>query len=181
LVAVEVEQLPTVSTIDEALAENAPILYDGWRDCRVTYQEAPADPRVDAAFESLDIVGDVYTIQRQAPMPMETRGVLAEFEDGRVTVWSSTQISHMLRTILAEVLGLRESNIRVIAPDVGGGFGGKAQIYPEELLIPWLAMRLGRPVRWVEDRNEHMLGSCHGRDMRISLEAAVCPHYDRKK
>ena len=114
-----------------------------------------------------------YTTQRYAAMPMETRGAVAEYADGRLTVWCSTQLPHILRTMLGTVLEIRESDIRVIAPDVGGGFGCKAELYPEEFLVAGLAMRLGRPVRYLEDRSEHLVATGHARDMVIDLEAAT--------
>src|SRR6266542_2925626 len=123
--------------------------------------------------ETLRSVGGSYTVQRQAPMPLETRGVVADFSDARLTVWSCTQFPHFLRTMLSHVLGLPEGSIRVIAPDIGGGFGGKAEIYPEEYVVPWLACRLRRPVRWIEDRYEHLIAACHARDVQIDIEAAV--------
>ena len=172
LVAVELEPLPAVGTVDEALADGAPRLYDDWPDNVVVDSDYP-DAAVDEAFARLRVVSGRYTIGRHGAIPMEPRGVVAEFQDDRLTVWTSTQFPHIARTMLSHVLGLPERAIRVIAPDVGGGFGGKAQIYPEDYVIPWLAMRLGRPVRWIEDRYEHMLSACHARDMRIDVEAAV--------
>jgi carbon-monoxide dehydrogenase large subunit len=96
---------------------------------------------------------------------MEPRAVLAKAEagTGRLTVWVSTQFPHTFRTLLAEALSLPESDVHVIAPDVGGGFGCKLQLYPEELLVPWAARQLRRPVRWVETRREHLAATVHGR------------------
>ena len=103
---------------------------------------------------------------RYAAMPLECRGVAAEYDrrTDSLTVWSSTQVVHWVRKELAFALGMAEEKIRVLAPDVGGGFGGKGHVYPEDLIIPWLARRLGRPVRWVEDRHEHILNAAHSRD-----------------
>ncbi len=172
LVEPRIEPLPGVATLDAALASTAERLYPAWPDNRLVHVEG-RNPAVDEAFARLRAVGGTYTVQRQAPMPLETRGVVAEYVDDRLTVWTSTQFPHIARTMLARVLGLRESSIRVIAPDVGGGFGGKSEIYPEEYVVPWLARRLGRPVRWIEDRAEHMVAACHARDVRIEIEAAV--------
>ena len=107
--------------------------------------------------------------------PIETRGVAAEFREGRLTVWTTTQFPHIARTMLSYCLPLDESDIRVVVPDVGGGFGVKAEFYVEEVTIPWLAMKLGRPVRWIEDRREHLIATCHARDLVLDLEAAVGP------
>ncbi|HEX5146007.1 MAG TPA: xanthine dehydrogenase family protein molybdopterin-binding subunit [Conexibacter sp.] len=172
LVQVDLEPLPTVGTMEESRAPDAPRLYDGWADNCVV--DVPAQSAaVDEAFARLRVVRGTYFQQRQAAVPMEPRGVAASFEDGRLTVWTSTQFPYITRGMLSAVLGLPERSIRVIAPDVGGGFGSKAQVYPEEYLIPWLAMKVGRPVRWVEDRYEHMISSCHARDVQMDVEAAV--------
>jgi len=172
LIEVEVDPYPAVTMLEQATAPDAVRLYEDWNDNCCVRAPARADPEVDAAFARLRRVGGRYTVQRQAAVPMEARGVIADWSGDRLTVWSSTQLPHMLRAILARVLGLREGDIRVIAPDVGGGFGGKAQLYPEEYLLAWLAIRIGRPVRWIEDRYEHMVASCHARDMEFDLEAA---------
>ena len=171
LVVPRLEPLPAVATLDDALAAGER-LYPDWPDNKLV-EVAGRNPAVDDAFERLRRIGGTYTVQRQAPVPLEPRGVVAQFWDGRLTVWSSTQFPHILRTMLSHVLGLPESSIRVIAPDVGGGFGGKSEIYAEEYVVPWLARRLGRPVRWIEDRAEHMVAACHARDVRIEIEAAV--------
>jgi carbon-monoxide dehydrogenase large subunit len=172
LVVPRLEPLAALASLDVALDPRAPRLYEDWPDNRLVHVRGH-NPAVAAAFARLRTVGGSYEVQRQAPVPLEPRGVVADVADGRLTVWSSTQFPHLLRTMLAHVLGLPEGAIRVIAPDVGGGFGGKAEIYPEEYVVPWLAWRLRRPVRWIEDRAEHMVSSCHARDVRVEIEAAV--------
>lgn len=172
LVDVDLEALPAVASIDAAIAPDAVRLYDDWSDNCCVRAPAAHDPEADAAFARLRTARGRYVIQRQAAVPMEPRGVVAQWSGDRLTVWSSTQMPHILRGILSRMLGLREGDIRVVAPDVGGGFGGKAQVYAEEYLVAWLARRLGRPVRWIEDRYEHMVSSVHARDMVIDLEAA---------
>ena len=114
-------------------------------------------------------------VSRGGGAPMETRGLLAvpEGRDGRLTLWASTQVPHLLRQVLAPLLGVTEHALRVIAPDVGGGFGPKAMAYPEDLLVPWLALRLGRPVRWVEDRAEDLLSTVQEREQFHDVEVAV--------
>jgi carbon-monoxide dehydrogenase large subunit len=169
----DLEPLPVVASLEAALAPGAVRLYDDWSDNRIVSAPPGDDPDIEAAFERLRAVRGRYVVQRQAPVPMEGRGVVAHWSGDRLIVWSSTQIPHMLRGILSRMLGLPEGDIRVIAPDVGGGFGGKAQLYAEEYLVAWLARRLDRPVRWIEDRYEHMIASCHSRDMVFDLEAAV--------
>jgi aerobic carbon-monoxide dehydrogenase large subunit len=173
LVEVDLDTLPSVTTVDQALAPDAPRLHESWPN-NVAFASVVGDAAAAApAFTRYRIVRNSVEIQRQAPVPLETRGVVAEWRDDRLTIWTSTQIPQIVRSVLAHVLGLPETDVRVVVPDVGGGFGGKAEVYPEECVVAWLAMRLGRPVRWIEDRYEHMIASCHARDMRISLEAAV--------
>src|SRR5206468_972357 len=103
--------------------------------------------------------------QRLAPIAMEPRGVLARYFPGEeeLTVWSSTQIPHLLRTQLALMIGIPENKLRVITPEVGGGFGSKLNVYAEEALLGWISIQLGRPVKWIESRRENILGTIHGR------------------
>ena len=97
---------------------------------------------------------------------MECRGVVSVYDPraDAVTIWSSTQVVHWVRREVASLLGLPEARVRCVALDVGGGFGGKGHVYPEDLLIPMLARLAGRPVRWIEERQEHLLSACHARD-----------------
>ncbi|RKT86895.1 carbon-monoxide dehydrogenase large subunit [Saccharopolyspora antimicrobica] len=172
LVEVDLRPLPVVETAEAALADDAPLLYPEWGDNRLL-SITPENAAVDAAFDRFRTISGTYTTHRYAAAPLEPRGVVAEYRDDRLTVWTSTQAAHLVRTMLADVLGLAERDVRVITPDVGGGFGQKNVIYPEEYLVPWLAMRLRRPVRWIEDRHEHLFTSSHARDMSIELSAAV--------
>lgn len=171
-VEVDLDPLPTVSTVEAALAADAPLLYPEWED-NLLLSLTPENSAVDEAFKRLRTVGGTYTSHRHAAVPLEPRGVVAEYRDGRLTVWTSTQAAYLVRSMLATVLGLPERDIRVITPDVGGGFGQKNEIYPEDYVVPWLAMRLRRPVRWIEDRHEHLITACHARDLSIDLSAAV--------
>jgi carbon-monoxide dehydrogenase large subunit len=109
---------------------------------------------------------------RYAAVPMETRGVVAEYErrTDSMTIWSSTQVVHWVRREAAGLLGVPEARVRCVALDVGGGFGGKGHVYPEDLLITFLARRLGRPVRWIEGRSEHLMSATHSRDQLHDLE-----------
>lgn len=109
---------------------------------------------------------------RYAAMPMECRGVVAEYDSrtDSITVWSSTQVVHWVRREVANALGMPEDRVRVVAPDVGGGFGGKGHVYPEDILVAYLAKRLDRPVKWLEDRHEHLLNAAHSRDNLFDIE-----------
>lgn len=171
-VVVEYDELPVLGSIDAALAPDAPILHDGWPDNRVVTVE-PVNPELDEVFARSRVISGEYRMHRHTAMPMETRGVLAEVDGTRLRVRTSTQVPHVERTVLARTLGLAEDRIQVIAGDVGGGFGGKLHVYPEDVVVAWLALWLRRPVRWIEDRREHLVASSHAREQRHNLEAAV--------
>jgi len=123
----------------------------------------------ESLFDGCDVVvSDTLVSQRMAPCPLEPRSAAAELgPDGRITAWLSTQTPHQDRMVLAGTLGLDPANVRVIAPDVGGGFGAK-MLGTEEVLIVWLARRLGRPVRWTETRSESMVALPHGRAQSVN-------------
>ena len=130
---------------------------------------------LDGAFARADhVVEQSYHVQRLAPAPLENRGVVAQYqpEEDHLVVWDSTQEPHQVWRQLAQLLGRSEDKITVIAPEVGGGFGEKGCVYPEEVLIPYLALQLGRPVKWVEDRQENML-AFHARGHHVEVEAAA--------
>ena len=172
LIIAELDPLESVVTVDQALDPSAPLLYPDWPDNKVI-DFSVSNPEALDQFEGAITVSGRYEVRRHAAVPIETRGVAAEFRDGRLTVWTTTQFPHIARTLLSYCLPLAEEDIRVVAPDIGGGFGVKAEFYPEEVTIPWLAMRLGRPVRWVEDRREHLTTAAQARDLVLDVEAAV--------
>ena len=130
----------------------------------------------DAAFRGAEVVTrGRYYVHRYTGMPLETRGVLADYDAGTgcLTVWSSTQWPHTLRDALRDLLGLAEHRIRVVAPDVGGGFGVKQEVYPEEVTLALLAMRLRLPVKWIETRREHLISTAHAREQWHDIELAA--------
>lgn len=174
LIKTDFSELPHCLSVDAATAPDAVRLYDHWPDNVVGRQDwAVGD--VDAAFEAAAFtVSDRFTSQRVHALPLEGRGVIAVPEaDGLgVTVWTSTQSIHQVRTAISESLNLPEHRIRVIAPDVGGAFGLKVFPYGEETLLAALALQLKRPVRWIEGRREAFVGSTHGRDQRVDLAVA---------
>ena len=174
LVEVDYEPLPAVVDVLEALAPDAPLVHPdlGTNECYVWKLE-PQD--VDAAIAAADtVVTRTYRQPRLIPNAIEPRAVLAQVgATGEVTIWSATQIPHILRFGLSVVLGVPESKIRVIAPDVGGGFGSKLNVYAEEALAVALASRLRRPVKWVEERSEGYLATIHGRDVVTELTLAA--------
>lgn len=122
---------------------------------------------------SAAVIERTFRTNRQTAAPLEGRGVVADWSagEGKCTIWSGTQVPHLLRHALAEMLELPENRIRVVAPDVGGGFGVKAIVYPEEVALCVLARRLGRPVKWVEQRREGFLASAHARDHHYAVRA----------
>jgi carbon-monoxide dehydrogenase large subunit len=172
LVEVDYEPLEPVATLDRALAPDAQVVHEGWDD-NVAVRFVVAKGAVDAALaDAALVVRERFSVQRQAGIPMETRGAVAAWDsngDG-LTLWSATQNSHPLRRAMSRVSGIEQERIRVIAPDVGGGFGIKGVLYPEDLLVGLLAMRLGRPVKWIEDRLEHMLSAVHAREQVHEME-----------
>lgn len=173
LLECDYKDLPVTAGATDALRSDASLLYPYWGSNTMVDSSEP-DPEVDAAFErSAQVVSGVYTTQRHGAVPMEPRATVAKYQDGILTVWTTNQFPHICRTIIATCLGMAESEVRVIAPELGGGFGSKCQVYPEEILVAWLAKSSSRPVRFVEDRVEHLTATTQARDMQISLEAAL--------
>jgi len=174
LMRVTYEPLPAVTDSDAAMRAGAPRLYEDWPDNLVAWRDVhTGDP--DGMFAAAHtVVEATFTLPRQAAAPLEGRAACASVDraTGELTVWASSQAPHQYRTVLAETLGLDESRIVVVVPDVGGGFGVKLHNYPEEVLTCVAAMRLGRPVKWVEDRREHFAGTVHAREQRVRARAA---------
>ncbi|HEX5798569.1 MAG TPA: molybdopterin cofactor-binding domain-containing protein, partial [Gaiellaceae bacterium] len=175
LVEVEYEPLPAVADVAKALDTGAPLVHDdlGTNECFVWKLDAG---EVEQAFADADVtVKRSYRQQRLIPVAMEPRGALAQELQGtgELTLWSSTQIPHIARLTLAGVVGVPEARLRVIAPDVGGGFGSKLDVYAEEALVLALARRLHRPVKWIEDRSEGFTATIHGRDALQEIELAA--------
>jgi carbon-monoxide dehydrogenase large subunit len=173
IVDVEYEELPSVVDVEKALDSNAPLVHDELSD-NICYRYRLRGGEPESVLDGSRLVLDEsFRIQRLTAAPMETRGVMASYDSSSdiLTVWSSTQFPHILRTWLAHTLGHRESRLRVVAPDVGGAFGVKGEIFPEEIVIPLLAIKTGRPVKWVSTRTEDFLSSTHARDVRARVRA----------
>ena len=167
MVIVDYDPLPVVVDVEQA-ASNDTLLFPeaGTNDAVVVDGRSGMTSSTGAKWCSPALLN-----QRLAPCPMETRACIAEWgDDGRVTAWTSSQGPHAHRSAIAKILGIDEENVRVISPDVGGGFGAKASISTEEMLLPWIAKRIGRPVRWVETRTESMLTLGHGRGQLQEVE-----------
>jgi len=173
LVTVDYEPLPVIVDATKALEPGAPILHEELGTNLVfTYPVKGGD--IDKAFRDAEATVKLRIVnQRLIPNAMEPRSVVAKFEAGELTVWTSTQIPHFVQLILSVNLGLSQNKVRVIAPEVGGGFGSKLQVYAEELLVAHLAKTLGRPVKWTEDRREGYLATIHGRDLVEDVEVAA--------
>jgi len=164
LVMVDYEDLPVVVDV-EAAAKGGTIIHESFGD-NVAYKLTAGEGDIDAALAGSDhVLKQRIVHQRLAPIAMEGRGVLARYFPGEeeLTVWSSTQIPHLLRTQLALMIGIPENKLRVITPEVGGGFGSKLNVYAEEALLGWISMQLGKPVKWIEGRRENIQGTIHGR------------------
>jgi carbon-monoxide dehydrogenase large subunit len=133
-------------------------------------------PAIDEVMRQADrVIRFRITNQRLAPTPLEARGVLAHWDPSieELTVWSSTQFPHLLRSHIADLVRIPETRLRVIAPEVGGGFGAKGNIYPEDSVIAYLAMTLRRPVKWIEQRREQLAALIQGRGQVAHVEAAI--------
>ena len=165
LVEIDYETLPAAIDVVAAGEPGAPLLHPEWGDnLAVSFTLRIGD--ADAAFREADAtVRQRFDVQRYVGMPIETRGVVASYDrrDETLTSWSATQIVHFNQEAIAAVMGMPVHKVRVIAPDVGGGFGTKANGYAEDIVIPVIARELGRPVKWIEDRHEHMTASAHAR------------------
>ena len=172
---VEYDPLPVLSDANQARAVGAQLLH-ATAPGNVAARWTQGFGDVKAAFQEADhVVRDHLRMQRYTGVPLETRGILASPDpvSGELTIWASGQWPHTARRITAAMLGIEERRIRCILPDVGGGFGVKCDIYPEDILIPLAATRLNRPVKWIEDRREHFLGSVHAREMTFDVELAL--------
>jgi aerobic carbon-monoxide dehydrogenase large subunit len=165
LVEVDYQTLPAVADPEKALAAGAPAVHPEWPDnVAFTFHQEGGD--VDKAFREADVVVKERIVsQRLIPTAMETRGVVAEWRGAEksLTLYSSTQIPHLMRSAVAGMLGLEENRLRVVAPEVGGGFGSKLNVYAEEALMGFVAMHTGKPVKWIETRRENFTCTIHGR------------------
>lgn len=173
LIDVEYEILPAVTNQKEALQDGAPLVHDDIENNLALYWKAGEVS--DEDIENAEVVvRESFKVQRVAASPMETRAAIGQYNPGSgdLTLWVTSQNPHIHRMVLSEVLGINESKLRVIAPDMGGGFGGKIGVYPDEALVGFAAMDLKKPVKWIEERNEHFSAANHGRDQIIDVELA---------
>jgi aerobic carbon-monoxide dehydrogenase large subunit len=172
---VDYEPFPPLADAEQAIGAVTPLLH-ATAPGNVAARWTQGFGDANAAFTKADhIVRDRLRMQRYSGVPIETRGILASPDpvSGQLVIWASGQWPHTARSLTAAALGMDERRIRCILPDVGGGFGVKCDLYPEDILIPLAATRLNRPVKWIEDRREHLLTSVHAREMTFDLELAL--------
>lgn len=168
LVSMEFEELPIV--VNTAKATRGVTLHDEWPD-NVVFERTLSVGDVKAVRRSSDVtVRRTFRTSRHTGVPIETRGCVARVRSGRLRLWSSTQVPHLVRSAVASVLGWTADKVEVVSPAVGGGFGIKGHVYPEEVLISLLAVQLGGTIKWIEDRAEHMVASVHAQDHLFDLE-----------
>ena len=170
---VDIEQLPPVRGIADALARDAPKVHEHWNDN--VYLTTSGDVGdVDAAAKKAAIsITREYRLNRQGVLPLECRGLIAHYDRSadQLVVWTGTQMPHMMRDMIAILLGIEQHRVRVIAPDIGGAFGAKCSVYADEIAVAAVAMQVDHPVRWVEDRWEAMVSTSQARDQWFQVTA----------
>ncbi|HZW57748.1 MAG TPA: xanthine dehydrogenase family protein molybdopterin-binding subunit [Nitrososphaerales archaeon] len=175
LIEVDYDPLEPVTDAEQSIKDGSPLLYEDWGD-NILFHDVFHGGETDEAFKQADIVlKERLVSNRYSPTPMENRAILASYNSAEKTllVYASTQFPHALRTFLAQTLDFPEHKIRVIAPRVGGGFGIKSAVFQDEVSTVLLSMKLGRPVKWYEDRKEHLLVAGHERQQVHYVECAV--------
>ena len=173
-ITVDIESLDAVAGVDAALDPESTRVHEHAAE-NTLVEGVIRTEGIDDVFGNADTVIEIDVRSgRQSAVPLETRGVRADYDrrSGRVTLVASVQLPHMVRTGVADILGIEESLIRVVAPDVGGGFGQKIQLAAEYVVVVWLARKLKRDVAWLEDRQENFIASYHSRDQHYLIKAA---------
>lgn len=175
LVEVTYDVLPAVITAEQALGPEAPVLHEVVSgNVADRLETVVGDP--DRTLAAADVrIRQRFTVQRHTGVPMETRGLVASYdaEADLLTVWGPTKVPHFNRRVLADLLGWSLDRIRFVEPDVGGGFGVRGEFYPEDFLVPWAAIRLRRPIKWIEDRREHLVATNHSRQQIHDVEVGA--------
>lgn len=174
-VLVDYDSLPVVSDCEVAFAPGSPTAHADIED-NIAARFSLSYGDVDAAFSrAAHVIGETYHQHRGTGCPLEGRAVLASYDPiaASFTVWSATQAPHGTKRAISEIFDIPEQSVRVIAGDVGGGFGPKVLVYPEEIVIPYCARLLGRPVKWIEDRREHLMATAQERDQIWNVRIAV--------
>jgi aerobic carbon-monoxide dehydrogenase large subunit len=175
-IAVDIDPLPAVVDLEKALSADAPTVHDDLRSNIAAHVRQTKGNYAAAAANAAHVIKRRLVYDRGASSPIETRGIVVNWDHraGQLTVWDTTQAPVFLRGGLAGMLGLSERQVRVIAPFVGGGFGPKIMLfYPEEVVLPWAAIKLERPIKWIEDRKEHFFATTHERGQIHDAEMAL--------
>jgi carbon-monoxide dehydrogenase large subunit len=175
LIEVDYEPLPAVTDMEKALQPGSPLTHPDL-GTNIAFKWTLANGDLDGAFASADRIIKVRMRHpRLTPMAIEPRGCIASWHagEGTLTLWTSTQVPHLVRTLIPGLISVPENKVRIVAPEVGGGFGSKLNLYPEEVLVSHLAIRLGAPVKWIESRRENASSTIHGRDQVGDYEVAV--------
>jgi len=178
-IVVDYDILPAVTSPEQAKAEGAALIRDdkeNQKDNHIYHWEAGSTESTQAAFAKADRVVRLHTFYpRCHPAPMETCGIVADVNPatGRATIYMTSQAPHLHRTVFALVAGLPEENIRIISPDIGGGFGNKVPVYPGYVVATAASLLIGRPVKWVEDRTENLISTGFARDYHMTGDLAV--------
>jgi carbon-monoxide dehydrogenase large subunit len=165
LIEVDYQELPVVLDEEKAADAKSPVIHEQF-GTNIAYKLTAGEGDIEAAMKGSDkIIKQKILNRRLAPIAMEPRGVLARYYPGEqeLTLWTSTQIPHLCRTQVAIMLGMPENKLRLITPEVGGGFGSKLNVYAEEAILGWVSMQTGRPAKWIEGRRENMTSTIHGR------------------
>lgn len=171
-VALDLESLPPVMDAIKARAPESALLHESWGDN--LFVTTHFDEGIEAARLAADVVIErEYSTARQCMTPMEGKGTLSYWDDkaGQLIVYTSTQVPHLIRSGISQFLQIDQGEVRVIAPDVGGGFGYKCVLQPEELSVSWVARKIGRPIRWTEDRREHLVAGANTRQHHYRITA----------
>ena len=174
-VVVEYEPLPVVDGVEAALAHDAPVIHAGMDDNIVFFREF-GEGDVERAFRQSDLtLKKTFNFPRQTAVPLETRGVVANYDRGdeRLSVWTSCRSPHLVRTTISNVMRLPQHAVRVISQDVGGEFGIKGAAYPESIILSFLSRKIDRPVKWVEDRMENLLACGHAHEMVVEVSVGA--------
>jgi carbon-monoxide dehydrogenase large subunit len=173
-VGFEIEPLPAIVDREHAEAGDTVLFEDHGSNLAIRWTATRGD--ADAAFRAADYVRrETFRVQRHAALFMEPRGFVAQWDDkaGKLTVWGAAKVAFANRRILAAAMGLTEQQVELIEVDVGGGFGSRGEFYPEDFLIPFAARKLGRPIKWIEDRREHLTTANHARETECEVEIAA--------
>ena len=174
-IEVEYDALPAVVDARAAAEPGSPLLFDAvGTNVVASFAQAVGD--IERAIREADVVvRETFDVQRHTAVPMETRGVVAEWDSGRraLTLWGMTKVPYFSRRIIAEHLGLPEHSVHVMQIDVGGAFGVRGELYPEDFIVPVVALRTRRPVKWVETRREHMMTTNHSRQQHHEILVAL--------